>query len=275
MSFQSEGQYPKIVAQQLQGLNEREQYANPNVNEFDLLQGLIPVHKNTLTRAPGCKLYLDFGEPILGIHQTNDSRGNVIIQTLDNVYVVTENDLFGIEYDPGLVFSADPTGLFMAYAKLVHKAALNVDGGSIGAAWATREITDIVSQINNDGTAATFLTLAANQFTLSSGVYVIQGVFTVSSNVTDGVAKKARVRLQNITAGLPAWDGLPNEEGDSVFIKDYKGNVICSLGGHLVLAGPTILEVQDIRDGAGTIRGNAANLGSFEIYGQLDVWKLA
>lgn len=276
-----EGQYPKISVQALRGLNEREQYTNPNVEEFDQLEGMIPIFKNTLTQAPGHKFYANFSAPVLSICQTNDSRGNIIVQTDNNVYTVTEAELFNIVYVPTLTLTALDALEYMAYARILHKQLTGVGGGAVSTAWSQRSLTDIVSQINADGTAASFVTLAANQITLAIGVYRITGQFCIAKTLENTADEKtARVRLYNVSAALPAWSGLANSESDCFNLRDVRGNAFVTIGGHIqVTATPKIFEVQDIvgaaASGTNMTRGLPTSLGTAEVYGWLDILKSA
>lgn len=92
--------YPKLSIQELKGLNERFRLSNPSLAEFDVLRNAIPCNAGSLSKMLGCKHYTSFSpsvrSPILSIVQTFDSSHNVIIQCRDAVYVMSENDLFGI-----------------------------------------------------------------------------------------------------------------------------------------------------------------------------------
>ncbi len=271
--------YPKVTIQQLKGLNERSQFSQDDLGEFDWLKGFVPVNRNTLTRPEGCKLFLKLNEPIFGLCQTHDSRNNIIIQTQNNVYVISEEEFFDIVYTPTLTVLATEEPEIMAYARLIHDEGTGAGGGAVGAAFAQRPLNKIASQINADGTAATFVTLVANQFTLAAGVYRLAGGFIFGSTAVDaGVDKSARVRLYNVTAAGVAWGVGAQQEGTTIFVRDFKGNVVAHIGGSLVLAAPTIFEVQDKREsGAGTIDRGLPNLvvAGADVFGWIDIWKTA
>src|SRR6188768_982379 len=78
----------RITVAALKGLNERNQDANSDLGEFDILKGVIPTIQNTLKRAHGCRLIYEFGEPVLALHQTNDSNSNLIVQLLSSVRII-------------------------------------------------------------------------------------------------------------------------------------------------------------------------------------------
>lgn len=96
--IESPGNNPKLTVQALRGLNERSRFSNLQSGEFDYLRNCIPTILNTLSKVNGCRLYDTFTatSPILGIVQTFDSQKNIIVQTRDGVYVISEYDLFGI-----------------------------------------------------------------------------------------------------------------------------------------------------------------------------------
>lgn len=102
--------YPKLTVQELKGLNERFRLSNPDITEFDILRNAIPINAGSLSKMLGCKRYSTFSpsgvSPILGIFQTFDSSHNIIVQCRDAVYVMSENDLFGI---------VDPTPVLVPY----------------------------------------------------------------------------------------------------------------------------------------------------------------
>lgn len=108
--------YPKLIIQELKGLNERMRYSNPDVTEFDFLRNCIPTQAGSLSKMNGCELYDTFSpsvaSPILGITQTFDSAGNIIVQCRDAVYVITENELFGVSTPASALVRFTPDGSF-------------------------------------------------------------------------------------------------------------------------------------------------------------------
>jgi hypothetical protein len=268
----------KITVQELKGLNEREQFANPDLGYFDVLKGCVPTNKNTLTKAFGCKFALNFGEPILAICQTNDSRKNVIVQTQSAVRVVTEEELFGQPIvNPNLTLVAGAgEEETMSRAIIVHQLATGVAGGTYTTAnvWQQAPLNTIVSQLNPDGTAAAFATLA-------TGVYRIRG-WSIMSNLAGQIGA---ARLFNVTSGLPAWNGAANEISHTAVCSQISAgtdNIKFEFGGDLNLAVPTIFEIQGnmhaLRNtnGFGNPQsGGVLAAASKELYRWLEVLKTA
>lgn len=272
----------RITVVELKGLNEREIDANSDLGYFDFLRGCVPINKNTLTRCNGSTLLLNFGEPVLSIHQTNDSRGNIIVQTLSSVRIVSTNELFGTAINPtNLVPVASTEEESMSQAIIVHQLAAGTNGGTYTTlnVWQQAPLSAILSQLNPDGTTAAFVTsLTANQFTLATGIYRIRG-YSVMSNVTG--ATKMAARLFNVTASTPAWSGLANEDSPSVLSGGASYNEQLPIAGTLNLVAPTTFEVQGLQSRVQTNTGfgifaSAAGFGSAkELYRFLEILKTA
>jgi len=276
----------KITVQELKGLNEREQFANPDLGFFDVLKGCVPTNKNTLTKAFGCKFALNFGEPILAICQTNDSRKNVIVQTQSAVRVVTEEELFGQPIvNPNLTLVAGAgEEETMSRAIIVHQVATGTHGGGYTTAnvWQQAPLNVIVSQLNPDGiTNPGFASLALNQVTLATGAYRIRGW----SIMTNTVGQIGAARLFNVTTGFPAWNGAPNEISPTHVLSQISAgadNVKFEFGGDLLLGVPTVLEIQGnmhaakATNGFGSAQsGGTLAAASKELYRWLEILKTA
>lgn len=272
----------RITVVELKGLNEREIDANSDLGYFDFLRGCVPINKNTLTRCNGSKLLLNFGEPVLSIHQTNDSRGNIIVQTLSSVRVVSTNELFGTTINPtNLQPVASTEEESMSQAIIVHQVAAGTNGGTYTVAntWQQAPLSAILSQLNPDGTPAAFVTaFAANQFTLDTGVYRIRG-YSVMSN--SGASTKMAARLFNVTAGTPAWSGAANEDSHALLSGGANYNERLQFAGTLNLAIPTQFQVEGLQSAAKTNSGFGifANAAGFtlakELYRYIEILKTA
>lgn len=244
----------RLTVEELKGLNEREQHANNDLGYFDVLRGCIPVTKNTLTRANGCKLALNFGEPVLSICQTNDSRQNIIIQLNSSIRIISEAQLFNyISVAPNLTPVSGSEEETMSRAIIVHKVAAGSNGGTYTTTntWQQAPLSAILSQLNPDGSAASFVSLASNQFTLAAGVYRFNG-WSIMSSTTTG--RRVTARLYNVTAAAAAWNGAANEDGDAK-LTSAGDNTRVVIGGDLTLAAPTIFEMQSLMNIAQTNTG--------------------
>lgn len=269
---------PKIVLRTLNGLDERNAAASENEGLFDILKGAIPIDSNTLTKVNGCKTLIYFaGERILNIHQTFDSRRNLIIQTFGKVRIISEEEFFGYPYSPQLTTVAFNEEDTMPQALIGHIEPSGNPGGASTIAYLARSLNTIVSQLNADGTAASFLTLnsALKQFTLATGVYRIRGWVIGQGGTT---AVKLNVQLFNVTAALPAWNGLSNQDGESQLTRVADKNQRLDFGGALNLLVPTTFEIRQKASVALAVIGfgsAAASAGANEIYAWADIIKTA
>ncbi len=271
---------PRITAEQLKGLNERNKDANLDLGYFDILKGFVPTSENTLTKINGTKtLHFRPGEKILGFCQTNDSRQNIIVQTNIAEYMIGENEFFAHPlYDPDLTINAtlveEDT---MARAVLVHSTASGVSGGTYTTAnvWQQAPISAILTQLNADGTAAAFCALAANQFTLQAGVYRLRGWSMMFCNVS---ATNSKARIYNVTAAAAAWPAAANENSFTLQggLNTCQRNL--QFAGDITLAGPTVFEIQGFMTNAQTASGfglNGSFTGSQHLYRWLEILKTA
>lgn len=133
----------------------------------------------------------------------------------------------------------------MSLAIITHSSAFSSDGGTYTTAnvWQQAPLTEIISQINPDGTLASFCTLLANQFTLVAGVYRFSGFRVLrNSNTTTSM----HARLYNVTAAAAAFVGLANEATTYEVNGDAHNHVLHFGDGTLILGGTTTFEIQGI-----------------------------
>lgn len=267
----------KAVAS-LGGLNRLSTLNNTKVEEFYALVNLIHQYDGVLQIPPGIKTRILLeGREILRIHQTNDRRENILVQTDEGVYVFSEDEFFERAYVPALVANAIVEEDTMAKAIIVQSLALNTHGGSYTPAnsWQQAPLSAILSQLNADGTAAAFVTaLAANIFTLAAGTYR----FNIRSmHACDTAAHRIIGRLFNVTTGAPAWTGL-NNENSPVYLQDSPdGNTEICFGGDLTIAVPTQFQLEHFcsRLTLTTGFGFRRNIGSRENYRWIEIIKTA
>lgn len=254
----SSQKYKAISIQEIKGVNERRALANSDLGELDILRGGVPTTQGTLTKINGIKRIQSLGNvPIYAIFQTNNRRQTILVQTRDSLIEYTSEEFFNKAiYIPTLSYSSQTEEENMSQAIIVHQLPISTAGGTYTTAnlWQQAPLTSIISQVNPDGTAAAFVTLASNQFQLASGVYRIRG-YSVMSHATNNVRMAAR--LYNVTAGQPAWNGLGNENSEA-FISPVDQNSKCWIGGVLNLAGPTTFEIQGLIQRAQTNSGFGA-----------------
>lgn len=204
------------LIEQLKGANERAQYNNPDVAEFDRLVGWIHQETGSLQRIYGdIFLQQHTGLRILSLHQLFDDRKNVIVQTDGGIFRYSEDEILRRPNTTNLTPVVIPEEDTMSEALIAATFGSGTNGGGYGVAstWTDAPLNVIVHQRNADGTAAAFVTaLAANVFTLAAGIYRIE--FETVAHRTAAYLWKSR--LFNVTTGLPAWNGAQNEESLSI-----------------------------------------------------------
>lgn len=270
--------YPKISIQEIKGLNERKQFNNQDLGELDILRNAIPTTAGALSRMNGISYMQNLGEPIYGFCQTNDSHNNILVQTQTKLYRFTPAEFWG---QAAFVPTLSPTALLeedsMSQAIIVHQLATTVDAATMAnnTNWQQAPLSSIIQQVNPDGTVAAFVTIAANQFTLSTGIYRIRGW---SKATSAALSTRIRARLYNITAGAPAWNGAANENSEEGILNVAGRNQKLEFGGWLNISGPTVFEIEH-KASAGTLTstfGLASSAGadtSKEIYRWIEILK--
>lgn len=261
-----------ISIQELEGVNEREKFGAGKLGEFDRILGLYTPSAELLQEVPG-KLFLQhFPAGVKQIHQTNDSRQNIIFQCDDNVYVMSEADLFNRALATNLIPVPTTEEEDMSQAIIAHVAAgINTGGGAtVANVFTQRPLTNIISQFNADGTAAAFATLVGNVITLSSGWYRIYG-WCMGSDASIAQNIVSRLRIQ---AGAALWAGLLNENSSFEKVTAANRNVRMEFGGvyHAVAPVNIVLETRSTSSQAATGFGNfAASAGFNDIYAWISI----
>lgn len=274
----------KISVQELKGLNQREQGTSQDLGFFDILKGVLPTSKNTLTRPTGFELLQTLPYGILSIHQTNDSRNNIIVQTTQDLRIMSEGELFNIP-DPvtNLIPSPNTEEESMSRCVIAHYLTAGTSGGGTTAAtWVQAPLTGIIEQRNPDGTSASFCTFASNQFTLQQGYYRIKGYSIMTASAA---GDKLMARLYNATTAAAAWSGLPNEVSPARAAANTVDNLAIPFGGYLDLSGGgATFEIQGYASATKATSGfglakNSASGPTFlvpkEYYREIEIYKTA
>lgn len=264
-----------ISIQELEGVNEREKFGAGKLGEFDRILGLYTPSAELLQEVPG-KLFLQhFPAGVKQIHQTNDSRQNIIFQCDDNVYVMSEADLFNRALATNLtpVPSTEEEDMSQALIGQIVAGANGGAGASTNGVFVTRTLTNIVSQFNADGTAAAFATgPVANVITLSSGWYRIRGWCYFAGSAA---GQKCLSRLYNVTAGAALWAGLLNENSEQIECSVAGKNTKMEVSGVFHAVAPTGIrfETKALAVVAGIVGLGQpeAAVGSNDIYTWLDI----
>lgn len=270
---ESSSNFPSTI-KNLGGINERAAFSNSEGGEWDVVIGMYTERNGALTQIPGQKFLLNVGEPIRSICQTHDLRGNVIIETDSNTYIISDEELFGRTIPSNLTPTDQLLEEEMSRAIIAHVANTNVNAGGVTTSLSARPLTDIIEQLNPDGTAATFVTSIANpQFTITDGVYRFRG-WAVAAAAAGGA--RAICQLYNVTAAAPAWNGLFNECSQSAQAPGADQNHLIHFGGQLTLAVPTTFELRQAASAAYASKGLgvAMNLLSKkEVYAWIEIFK--
>jgi hypothetical protein len=141
-----------------------------------------------------------------------------------------------------------------------QKASGTAGGGTSTGSYLTHVLNTIV--VDTAGIVA----LASNQILLPAGTYDTQ--FWAVAFATG----LSRARLQNITLGTTITTGTNCTTNNAI-----NASANSHGGSRFVLAGPTVLELQQR---VGTARatdgfGSAASFGDVEIYAEIQFWKVA
>lgn len=257
----------RISITNLKGVNERQQFNQTDPEEFDIVQGCIPTAQNSLIKLPGIRSLLNLPQSlqIRSICQTFDSRRNVIIQTNQDLRIVSENELFGLPPDPS---SLTDTTLneedYMSICILTHSATAGTSGGATGVAAGTltqRPLTDIVTQVDLNGSNPLFCTLASNQFTLQAGVYRFEGWVAAGLGATASAYSWAT--LWDVTNNVAAFNGQKNQYSVPRRMTATAGG-ISNLELHFIIGvlQPSSPNIYEIRQASSFGSGNASAFGA-------------
>ncbi len=185
---------------QLTGINQRA-YLDPEYRGVDWIQGLAPETLGVVKRPAGItKLTQINQERVVAIHQTFNSNDHVLIQTDSALYSVTLDELLGRTFTTDLIGNPTDIEENMAYAIIVDKYANGVSATKAATAntWNIAPLSGVAQQLNPDGTPASFVSVATDKITLSSGTYRFRGWCAIYHAAADSSFK---LKLYNATAG--------------------------------------------------------------------------
>lgn len=150
---------------------------------------------------------------------------------------------------------------YMIYAKLSDTKAANTGGGTFtSGSWATRDLN------TEDSDVDAICSIAANQFTLVSGTYIIRA--TAPALGTDS----HKSRLRNIT------DSTTTLIGSSAYASFGSSTAEASIiQGRFTIASSKVFEIQHRCQTtmANIGYGVESNLGESEVYTVVELWKIA
>jgi hypothetical protein len=225
--MENDAKTPEVKVTRLGGLNLRSGRHALGQGEADRVFGLYPARNHLMQRIPGKALYrLLIDKKILGLRQTYDGSGNVIIQTDQDLQLISLDEFLNRQSS----FSLTPTGgtaeEAMSYALYLHEQSNGVNGGDLAAAGADNVFAKATINVEATDTAA-IGSLASNEITLGAGIYRIRAYVTVGAII--GVSVNARAYLYNVT--------------DAAVVQDLNSSV--QIDGHCstqLIGGSTILE---------------------------------
>lgn len=166
-----DSKFTQIKVNRMGGIDQRtspddlDAEGRPN---FSTLEGLYPSQDGLLSRIPGKYLLTSLpGQKILRIFQPFDSTGNILVQTDQNLYAFTLDELESRTYVPTITASAGSEDESMSLAILSDLRANATSGGPLGA-FAIGTLTSTgVAPLNNEtvtinGKGYTFQTVLTN-----------------------------------------------------------------------------------------------------------------
>lgn len=215
--MENDAKTPEIKVTRLAGLNLRAGRHALGQGEADRVFGLYPAKNFLMQRIPGKALYRFLnGKKILGLRQTFDGSGNVIVQTDQDLQIISLDEFL----NRAATFSLTPTGgtaeEAMSYALYLHEQSNGVDGGDLAAAGGDNVFAK--STINVEATdTAGIGTLASNEITLAAGIYRILAYITFGAAQALGTLH-ARAYLYNVTDAAVVTDLNSSTQivGDSI-----------------------------------------------------------
>lgn len=203
--MENDAKTPEIKVTRLQGLNLRAGRHSLGSGEADRVFGLYPASNNLMQRIPGKRLYrILIGKKILGLRQTYDGSGNVIVQTDQDLQIISLDEFL----NRADTFSLTPTGgtaeEAMSYALYLHEQNNGVDGGSLSGAGADNVFSKATINVEATDTAG-IGSLASSEISLAAaGIYRIRAYVTFGAVV--GASVDCRAYLYNVTDAAVVTD---------------------------------------------------------------------
>lgn len=229
---------------------------------FSTLEGLYPSQDGLLSRIPGKYLLASLpGQKILRIFQPFDSTGNILVQTNQNLYAYTLDELFSRIYVPTIISGGGTEDEAMSYAILSDLKANATDGGALNAAGVVDTFYERTIQ-TRESDAGGITAVAANAFTLQTGTYRIS-VSCVWNPIDAGAAVVGTtIGLWNNTDGVfevyagTAEPILGLAQKACTAGNNEAGNIIIPLEGRFTIAaGPKAYKIMQKASVQAALRG--------------------
>lgn len=232
-------------------------------NSTDDIVGFIPISDGVAANMRGVLplIQLDTKETIIGLSQTYGPDNLIIVQTTKRIGFISLDKILG--YTSTNTLDTQPTDIeeSMAKAIIIHRVnnTAGTGGGTTtgnagslsGVTWEDAPFNLILSQLNADGTPASFVTSLSGvgSIGLSAGKYRLSGY---SLSVAGTGSDAWGCRFLNSTSGSNLFSGLGNE-----WIEGREGangaNRACDLFGDFSLGTPAVIKLQHwMRNGRNT-----------------------
>lgn len=264
-----------VSIRKLAGLNQRVSPLDLAPNEFSILRGYYPSQEGLLSRLPGKEFLFQLDGTILSIHPTYNSEGHVLIQTTENLYLTTVDEIQGRQDFTNLNTNPNPDpggGSVLPIATEVIfyvRKASGVDGDADG------NVSSSVSplwtdQIISTGTQSFVVSWTAGNggITLPSGEYIIE-VTQAHYTTVAGIKFSHTLRL---VSGITA---LGTESSHA--ISDASSTCFTYSQTYYNLTTSFLVTIDSKSNGAfgTTLQGKASGLGELEYYTILKIIKLS
>ena len=211
---------PEVKVPVLKGIDLRSGKNNLDGGEGDRVIGMYPRQDGQLSGMPGKHLlrvfddnfYSDIptGVEVLGTAQLFDGTGGIVVQlgappnsplAGGSIVVLSLDELYGRVTGSDLTPGASPLEEALPYALLLHTATNGTNGGNLNAAGADNVFAD--GTLNSEASDTSgIVTLASNQFTLTTGIYRIRAFVTFGG--PNSASFSGRARLFSVTAAAVA-----------------------------------------------------------------------
>ncbi len=208
----------------------------------DFIQGLYPETLGIVQRPGGItKLQQINQERILAIHQTFNTTESILIQTDSNLYSMSLDEFMGRSFNTSLVATPDDIEEDMSYAIIVDQYPVGNGSGTATTAgsWITAPLNAVAQQLEPNGTAATFASVASNQISLAAGTYRIRGWCIMYSNAESSF----KLKLYNASTSADLFGADTNAVLRGATIHADR-NAMGHFGGQITLGATTLIELR-------------------------------
>jgi hypothetical protein len=266
-----------VSIRKLGGLNQRVSPLDLAPNEFSVLRGYYPSQEGLLSRLPGKEFLFQLDGTILSIHPTYNSEGHILIQTTENLYLTTIDEIQGRTTETNLTSNPDPNpggGSVLPIATevlfYVRKAAGvdgDVDGSLTGSTYSIKHPiwTDQIIPTGTQSFVIDWNNVLGN-ITIPIGEYIIE---VTQSHYT----AVAGIKFYHTLGGVV---GIGDSSVSTPVISDASSTCFTYSQTYINLSSVGTITISSVSNGADgtTLQGKANNLGEQEYYSILKIIKL-